>query len=146
MNPDDGGSIIKYFPDYLKNTAALGLPTFATGFIRIIPKEQPFACAANRRTYSVEVDLSGGNVPSRLEWNFGDGTPVINQTVSSSQSKYLQLHSYTDGGMYTITITPYKGDGTALPPITMLANIVYCSLKSNNMTRSDLHNSKQMIQ
>lgn len=146
MNPDDGGSIIKYFPDYLKNTAALGLPTFATGFIRIIPKEQPFACAANRRTYSVEVDLSGGNIPSRLEWNFGDGTPVINQVVSSTQSKYSKVHSYNDAGMYTITITPYKGDGTALSPITMLANIVYCSLKSNNMTRSDLHNSKQMMQ
>ena len=146
LNPDDGGSNIKYFPDYLKNTAAFGLPTFAAGFIRIIPKEQPFACAAHQRTYSVEIDLSGGNVPSRLVWDFGDGTPVINQNVTSSQSKYSQRHSYTDAGMYTITITPYKSDGTAIEAITMLANIVYCSLKSNSMTRSELLNSKQMMQ
>ncbi|SHF80233.1 hypothetical protein [Dysgonomonas macrotermitis] len=143
LNPDDGGTNIKYFPDYLKGTGYLGLPTFAAGFIRIIPKEQPFACTAHNRTYSVEVDLSGGNAPSQLVWNFGDGTPNITQTVNSTQSKYSQVHSYPNSGIYTITITPYKGDGTTIDDITMQANIVNCTLKSNRMTRSELLNSKQ---
>ena len=143
LNPDTGGTDIKYFPNYLKNTAALGLPSFAVGFIRIIPKEQPFACAAHSRTYSIEVDLSGGNAPDKLEWYFGDGTPKVVETVSSSQSKYSQEHLYNNAGNYTITITPYKADGTKLDNISMTANIVYCTLKTNLMTRSELLNSKQ---
>ncbi|SHF09323.1 PKD domain-containing protein [Dysgonomonas macrotermitis] len=146
INPDAGGSTIKYFPNYLKYESGLGLPTFAAGFIRIIPKELPFACTSHNRTYSVEVDLSGGNAPSRLTWNFGDGTAIINQTVTTSQSIYKQLHSYNNSGLYTITVIPYKSDGTSLTPITMEANIVNCTLKSNRMTRSDLLNSKQLME
>ncbi|SHG18130.1 PKD domain-containing protein [Dysgonomonas macrotermitis] len=146
MNPDEGGTNIKYFTNYLKNEAAFGLPAFAAGFIRIIPKEQPFACTAHDRTYSVEVDLSGGNAPARLEWYFGDGTARVNQTVTTSQSEYSQKHSYNNSGLYTITVTPYKADGTSLTPITMEANIVDCSLKANRMTRSDLLNSKQLAE
>lgn len=145
LNPDDGGTNVKYFPNYLKNSAYLGLPTFAAGFIRIIPKEQPFACASHNRTYSVTVDLSGGNVPSKLIWDFGDGSPAVIQLVSSSQSKYSQVHSYNNAGQYTISITPYKGDGSAIEAISMQANIVHCTLKSNRMTRSELLNSKQMM-
>lgn len=145
LNPDDGGTNVKYFPNYLKNNAYLGLPTFAAGFIRIVPKEQPFACASHNRTYSVEVDLSGGNAPARLVWNFGDGSPAVTQLVSSSQSKYSQVHAYNNAGQYSISITPYKGDGTAIEAITMQANIVNCTLKSNRMTRSELLNSKQLI-
>ena len=143
MNPDAGGTTMKYFPNYLKNSAYLGLPTFAAGFIRIIPKEQPFACTSHNRTYSVEVDLSGGNAPDKLEWYFGDGSAKITQTVNASQSKYSQVYSYNNAGIYTIEITPYKADGTKLTAITMTANIVNCTLKTNRMTRSDLLNSKQ---
>lgn len=143
LNPDEGGTNIKYFPKYLKNRAYLGLPTFVSGFIRVIPKEQPFACAANNRTYSVEVDLAGGNIPARFEWDFGDGTPIVTQTVSPSQSKYSQRHSYGNAGVYTITITPYRANGVALSDITIQANVVNCSLKTNYMTRSELLNSKQ---
>lgn len=142
-DPDGGDTVSKYFPNYLVNGAHMGLPTFAVGFIRIIPKERPFACTANNRTYGVEVDLSGGNAPVKLEWDFGDGSAKVIQGVSSSQSKYSQVHSYNNSGLYTIEVTPYKGDGTALTPITMQANIVNCSLKSNHMTRSELLNSKQ---
>lgn len=142
-NPDNGGTDIKYFPNYLKEPACFGLPSFAAGFIRIKPTEQPFACAAHDRTYSVEIDLAGGNIPSKLEWYFGDGSARIMQTVTSSQSKYSQVYSYNNGGVYTIEVTPIKADGTKLKTITMEANIVYCTLKTNRMTRSDLLNSKQ---
>ncbi|SHF21086.1 PKD domain-containing protein [Dysgonomonas macrotermitis] len=144
LNPDTGGTDIKHFTDYLLNDAAFGLPSFAAGFIRIIPKEQPFACTAHNRTYTVEVDLSGGNAPARLEWYFGDGTARVNQSVTTSKSEYSLKHSYNNSGLYTITVTPYKADGTSLTPITMEANIVDCSLKANRMTRSDLLNSKQL--
>lgn len=142
-NPNDGGTNIKYFPNYLKNTVGLGLPSFAAGYIRIRPKELPFTCMNHQRTYEVEIDLSGGNAPVKLEWNFGDGTPVVNQTVSLTQTKYSVKHTYANAGKYTISITPYKADGTKAKVINMQANVVICTLKTNRMTRSELLNSKQ---
>lgn len=143
MNPNAGGASNFYFPNYLINPAYLGLPAFATGFIRVTPHSKAFACAANKRTYGVEVDLSGGNAPTQLKWNFGDGTPVVTQTVIPLQSLYYQPHTYSSAGTYTITVTPYKGDGSAILPVTMSTVVTYCSLRSNRMTRSDLLNSKQ---
>lgn len=143
VNPNEGGNNSKYFPNYLINAAYLGLPSFAAGFIRIIPQSKPFACASYSRTYGVEIDLSGGNAPVKLEWDFGDGTPIVDQNVSLSQTSYLIKHTYTNSGMYTITVTPYKADGTKAKVINMEANIVYCTLKTNLMTRSELLNSKQ---
>lgn len=142
-NPNAGGTDIKYFPNYLKNTVGLGLPSFAAGFIRIKPKSQPFACATHSRTYGVEVDLSGGNAPVKLEWDFGDGSPIVTQSVSFGQTEYSLQHSYSNSGIYTILVTPYKADGTKSKVINMEANIVYCTLKTNLMTRSELLNSKQ---
>nr|WP_297163004.1 hypothetical protein [uncultured Dysgonomonas sp.] len=143
MNPNDGGTIVKYFPQYLLNTAYLGLPSFPAGFVRLIPDSKPFACATHDRSYSVEVDLSGGNAPVRLEWDFGDGTPVVSQVVSLTQLKYTQKHSYLNAGLYTISVIPYKADGTKAKIINMDANIVNCTLRTNLMNRSNLLNSKQ---
>lgn len=145
MNPNSGGTIMKYFPNYLINGAYLGLPSFPAGFIKIKPKSTPFACVSHLRTYGVEIDLSGGNTPVKLEWNFGDGTPVVTQTVALHQTEYVQKHTYNTPGIYTITVTPYKADGTNAKIITMQATIVYCSLKTNHMTRSDLLNTRQQM-
>ncbi|SHF32177.1 PKD domain-containing protein [Dysgonomonas macrotermitis] len=142
-NPNAGGTVMKYFPDYLIKEAYLGLPSFPAGFIRIKPQSKPFACAAHLRTYGVEIDLSGGNAPVRLEWDFGDGSAVVSQTVSLSQTEYEQQHTYVGAGSYVITVTPYKADGTKAKVISMEANVIYCTLKSNRMTRSELLNSKQ---
>ena len=146
MNPNAGGTVLKYFPNYLINDAYLGLPSFPAGFIRIIPKSKPFACVAHSRTYGVEIDLSGGNTPVKLEWNFGDGTSVVSQTVTLPQTEYVMKHTYSSSGLYTIVVTPYKADGTKAKIITMQANIVNCTLRSNRMTRSDLLNSKQIME
>ena len=146
MNPNDGGTIAKSFPNYLINTAYLGLPSFPAGFVRITPKSKPFACVAHQRTYGVEIDLSGGNTPVKLEWNFGDGTSVVSQTVTLPQTEYVMKHTYSSSGLYTIVVTPYKADGTKAKIITMQANIVNCTLRSNRMTRSDLLNSKQILE
>ncbi len=143
MNPNEGGTNMKYFPNYLINDAYLGLPSFAAGFIKVTPQSQPFACASHERSYGVVIDLSGGNAPVKLEWNFGDGTPITTQNVSLPQTKYVVKHSYTTPGLYTVTVTPYKADGSKAKIINMVANIVVCSLKSNLMTRSELLNSKQ---
>lgn len=143
MNPNDGGTIMKYFPNYLINAAYLGLPSFPAGFVRITPQSKPFACATYDRSYSVELDLSGGNAPVRLEWDFGDGTPVVSQVVSLTQLKYTQKHSYLNAGLYTISVTPYKADGTKAKIINMEANIIHCTLRTNPMNRSNLLNSKQ---
>lgn len=143
MNPDNGGNINHMFTDYLINNGFLGVPSFPAGFIRITPDAKPFACASYERTYGVEIDLSGGSAPVKLEWNFGDGTPITTQTVSLTQTEYTMKHAYATPGVYTISVTPYKVDGTKVKAITMEANIVICTLKSNLMTRSALLNSKE---
>lgn len=146
MDPNAGGTVMKYFPNYLINDAYLGLPSFPAGFVRLMPQSKPFGCASHSRTYGVVIDLSGGNAPVRLEWNFGDGTPIVTQTVSLTVTDYTVKHTYLNAGLYTILVTPYKADGTTAKIINMEANIVNCNLKSNIMTRSDLLNSKQMME
>lgn len=142
-DPDNGGGSVKKFTNYLKNGAYVGLPAFSSGFIRITGKEQPFACVGNNRTYSIKIDITGGNAPSKLEWDFGDGSTPVTQNVNLSQTIYSVQHSYSSTGTYNIKITPSKADGTKLKPVAMTANIVNCTLKTNRMTRSDLLNSKQ---
>lgn len=144
MNPNEGGTDIRVFSNYLINAAYLGLPSFAAGFIRIRPESKPFACVSHPRTYGVVIDLSGGNAPVRLEWNFGDGTPIVTQTISLPDTEYTVKHTYLNAGLYTISVTPYKADGTKAKIINMEANIVNCTLKTNLMNRSDLLNSKQI--
>lgn len=144
INPNDGGTNMKVFTNYLINDAYLGLPSFSAGFIRVRPQSKPFACASHPRTYGVEIDLSGGNAPVRLEWDFGDGTALVEQTVTLPDTEYTVRHTYLNAGLYTISVTPYKADGTTAKIINMEANIVNCTLKTNLMTRSDLLNSKQI--
>ncbi|MEA1958187.1 MAG: PKD domain-containing protein [Chloroflexota bacterium] len=56
------------------------------------------------------VEFSGGfNDPGTsdthtIEWNFGDGTPVVTDTLTPS-------HTYASGGDYTVTITVTDDDG-----------------------------------
>lgn len=142
-DPDNGDTSVKIFPNYLINPAYIGLPTFASGFIRVKAKEQPFSCATHTRTYGVEIDIAGGNTPATLEWDFGDGSPKVTQNVVLPQTKYALKYAYHTPGSYTITVTPYKADGTKIKAISMPVNNVICTLKSNRMTRSELQNANQ---
>lgn len=156
-NPNEGATNIKIINDYLpiaypnsdNNGAYLGLPTFAAGFVKIIPKPLPFACAENNRTYTVDVDpLITGNIPSRLEWDFGDASPIVHQPQSQFTSGTASvIHKYEQEGIYNIKIQPYRlfnGVETKLEPIFMEANVVNCHLKTNKMARIELLNTKEL--
>ncbi|VEP17781.1 Outer membrane adhesin like proteiin (fragment) [Hyella patelloides LEGE 07179] len=49
-----------------------------------------------------------------VEWDFGDGSEIITETIASSkQTTYdlQQTHTYTDDGIYTVTLTISDDDG-----------------------------------
>lgn len=143
-DPDnDSNPDIRIFWNYMLAPSGDGLPTFAGSFFSADATNKKFSCTSFNSKYTVKVDIIGSNVPKILKWDFGDGSPVITESIIVSLSDYTQSHAYSNNGNYTIKVTPYKTDGTALTPITMQANIVNCTLKTNRMTRSELLNSKQ---
>ena len=143
MNPDNGGTDIRSFNNYLTSNAIYGLPTFATSFFSAEGKEKSFVCTGNDFRYTVEVSMSGpvSDQPTKLVWNFGDGSATVTQTIVTNQTTYKQIHNYAATGKYTITITPYKANGTALSAVTLPANVVDCVFKTNRMIRTDLQNT-----
>lgn len=135
------------FENYLlPNTlATLGLPTFAASYFVGKLNLKDFSCTAHSSTYSIEVDIIGKDVPVSLEWDFGDGSSTIPQNIVSGIKQYKQNHIYSQAGVYNITIIPIKADGTRMSAITMPANIINCTLKSNRMIRTDLLNAKEIL-
>ena len=123
----------------------IGLPSFAASWFAAEVKEKSFLCVGNDFKYTVEITMSGvpADQPTTLEWDFGDGTTKVNQTLVSGTTTYKQTHNYTATGKYTITITPRKADGTGLAKTTLPANVVDCVFKTNRMIRTDLLNTAQ---
>ena len=81
------------------------------------------------------------DLPTRLEWDFGDGSAKVNQSIVSGNTIYKQTHNYTSTGKYSISITPYRADGVALSKTTIPANVIDCVFKTNRMIRIDLQNT-----
>ncbi|SHG47737.1 PKD domain-containing protein [Dysgonomonas macrotermitis] len=120
-----------------------GLPTFMASFFDMTGEEpKSFVCAGNDFHYAVEVSLAGTSLdPVKLVWDYGDGSSATEQAISSGVTTYKQVHSYPSGGNYTITVTPYRADNTALSAITIPVNAVECSFRTNRMIRHDMLNA-----
>ncbi|PXV62091.1 hypothetical protein CLV62_12246 [Dysgonomonas alginatilytica] len=146
-NPEDDIPNIKIhlFENYLTGTAEWGLPTFVASFFNAKAVDKSFVCVGNDFKYTVEISMSGAiaDQPTKLEWNFGDGSAKVNQTIVSGTTIYKQTHNYTATGKYNITITPYKSNGAALSPVTLPANVTDCIFRTNRMIRTDLLNTAQ---
>lgn len=146
-NPDDDIPNIKIhlIEDYLSGMAEWGLPSFIASFFNIKITDKFFTCVGNDFKYTVEISMSGVVVdrPTRLEWDFGDGSTKVNQAIVAGNTVYKQSHNYATTCKYTITITPYKSNGNALESVTLPANIVDCVFKTNRMIRTDLLNTAQ---
>lgn len=124
----------------LPGSSGIGLPSFAASWFRYEPEVAAFSCAGHPASISIQIDDTAG-LTATLDWDFGDGNTVIGQPVTNGVTDYNQLHTYANGGAYTVVITPRRANGTALETITVVADIVECSVKTNRMIRTNLLNS-----
>ena len=123
--------------------AEQGFPTFPAGLFRAEPEIKAFGCTGNTIMSSIVVESAAGipaNQPVKLTWDFGDGSPTQDQPVVSGQTEYSLQHTFNAGGRYTVTVTPYKLNGTPLKAIKIPVNITDCAIKTNRMIRTDLQN------
>ena len=143
-NVDDFDNLKIYsIPNFTTKNGGLGLPSFAASWFSAKTKEKSFVCTGNDFRYTVEVSMSGpvSDQPTKLVWDFGDGSATVTQNIVSDQTIYKQIHNYATTGKYTITIIPYKANGAALSKITLPANVIDCVFKTNHMIRTDLQNT-----
>lgn len=150
LNPDDKGNTVKMyqFPNYLTANAQYGLPTFAASFFSGKAEEKAFVCRGNTFSYKVEVSFSGPAVdfPVKLVWNWGDGTSLETQNITSTtQTIYTLTHNYSAPGSYNVVVTPYKVGNIALSPITLDAKVIDCKLQVNRMIRINVDNKSTQI-
>ncbi|MBF0575593.1 PKD domain-containing protein [Dysgonomonas sp. GY617] len=145
MNPEEdyASADVRFFPNYLINDAAFGLPNFMSAFFVADVQGQSFACMGNEATYTVEITMSGTPAENavKLIWDFGDGSPTIEQPVALGTTIYKQSHVFSAVGTYTIVVTPYKADNTPLKALNYSVRILDCSIMTNRMVRTRLLNS-----
>lgn len=145
MNPEEdyAAADVRYFPNYLINNATFGLPNFMSAFFVADVQGQSFACMGNAATYTVEITMSGTPAENavKLVWDFGDGSPTVEQPVILGTTIYQQSHVFSAVGAYTITVTPYKSDNTPLKALTYSVQILDCSIMTNRMVRTRLLNN-----
>lgn len=149
-NPDEYDNLKIYqLPSGFLGTglSRIGIPSFAASWFAADAKEKSFLCVGNDFKYTVEISMSGvaADQPTRLEWDFGDGSAKVTHTITSDVTVYKQTHNYAVTGKYTITITPYKATGIALAPVTLPANVVDCVFQTNRMIRVNLLNTAQQL-
>ena len=120
LDPDDGGTQISTFTNFFPSTGTVGqgLPSFITSFFtfgNIETDPRLPACIDKEISFSVQIASlgTGENKIAKLEWNFGDGSPIVEEP---DMSKYIfvQKHTYSKPGKYNLTLTPYKSDGAVL--------------------------------
>ena len=145
-NPDEYNNLKIYqLPNSFLGTGLcrIGLPSFAASWFSAKATEKSFVCTGNDFRYTVEINMVGpsADLPTRLEWDFGDGSAKVNQSIVSGNTIYKQTHNYTSTGKYSISITPYRADGVALSKTTIPANVIDCVFKTNRMIRIDLQNT-----
>lgn len=134
-NPDDYDDLKIYqLNNYFLGSgiSKIGLPSFSASWFKFEPEIVASSCAGSPTTVSIKIEDVAG-MTATLDWDFGDGNTVLGQPVTINIKEYSQIHTYAIQGVYTITITPRKSDGTALDTITVAANIKNCTIKTNRM-------------
>ncbi|MCV9934627.1 hypothetical protein OIU80_20280 [Flavobacterium sp. LS1R47] len=143
MNPDEGGTDVRLFENYLTNTAGLGLPTFGSSFFSVKGKGMPFSCAGYETKLALTVSIREVDTPTRLVWDFGDGSEVKEQEFKVGITNYNMDHRFENSGLHKVTVTPYKGT-SAFTASSFETNIIDCSIKTNRMIRHELLNRSEL--
>ncbi|MDR2955532.1 MAG: PKD domain-containing protein [Prevotella sp.] len=119
-DPEEGGNNISTHTSFFSSVGStgLGLPTFITSFFRDPDMVgDPEACINKASSFSVDIiQGTGVNYVDHIVWDFGDGSSPVIENDMSKQS-HLQTHTYTNPGIYTVTIIPYS-DATETNPLT----------------------------
>ena len=114
MDPDNGGTDIRTFNNYLTNDSRFGLPTFAASWlydIKINGETQP-CLYAGPQTYTLKIVYTGLSSEYEnlkyFEWDWGDGSPVeIDYNIASGTIQSHQ-HQYRDSREYRLEVTAFK--------------------------------------
>lgn len=135
-NPDDV-VLDKYVINnyFLSGTSQrYSLPNFIYSFFGAELKGNILPCINQTATYDVQISAgTGPNAVTKLVWDFGDDTPPITIT-DMNQLVYTQGHIFTKSGKYTVSVTPYKADGSIYTDKiqTMEVNVGRCSIPVNH--------------
>ena len=136
---DEATPTIAYIPNYFNKTtngSHLSLPTFTSSFFALQDLEMtpPNGCSNQELTFSAQINAGTGlNAITKIEWDFGDGTPIVSDT-NMNQLVHTQKHTYSEAGKYTFKLTPYKADGSVLTEKIKTEEIVVgsCMIPANH--------------
>lgn len=118
LNPNEGGTETAIIPNFFDATYKpnFGLPPFLTSYFAMqdIELSPTDVCQKMELTISVQVNSgSGVNQIDKLAWDFGDGSP-IEYTTDMTVLIHVLKHTYSKQGSYTLTLTPYRANGSVL--------------------------------
>ncbi|MDR1717694.1 MAG: PKD domain-containing protein [Prevotella sp.] len=109
-------------------TVQIGLPSFLsspiTPWFYITIDGDSACCRDESKTFS--VNLSSMANARKVSWQFGDGTAVIFDTVFT-QSSSVQKHTYTNEGIYHITVEIYDLFNNIIAKTTKIVNVNFCT-------------------
>lgn len=143
MNPDEGGSEVRLFRNYLLGNAILGLPSFSKSSSSAVLKAKPFSCAGYKAKLFVKISTSDTNIPTKLIWDFGDGSEPQIQSFTVGITDYEMNHVYANSGLYQVIVTPYNETNTFSASL-LKADVIDCNIKSNRMIRQNLLNINEL--
>ena len=71
------------------------------------------------------VWMQGSTKTTRYSWDFGDGSPLVNQTGLSRAKKVS--HAYVKNGHYVVTVTAVNNAGLASvsTAVTVLGRLLF---------------------
>ena len=142
-NDFDNIKVYKAPSDFLESgtTVMTGLPSFSPSWFSISEvSENVKGCRGYGATYSVKVGMKGdpSTYPTKLVWDFGDSSGLVEQAIVSGVEDYSLAHAFTASGEYTVTVTPYRANGSALAKTQFKTQIKDCLVRVNRNVRSNL--------
>jgi len=115
-DPDAGGTSFKKFTNFFPsgNMTQRGLPTFTSSFLNlsdIITNPELPVCYGTEVEFSTQIYGGTGVLITGIEWDFGDGSPVVEEP-DLTQYIFTQKHIYSKPGNYVLTLTVHKSDNS----------------------------------
>ncbi|WP_431122136.1 T9SS type B sorting domain-containing protein [Flagellimonas flava] len=144
-NPKEVGASCNYVEDGLSmgRASQKGLPAFVQSFFQV-RVEYEEACVGDNTKLSTNYLPD----PDNIEWDFGDGSPVLNTLDKSPE------HVYTSAGTYLVSATITKGaevetytkevEVTSLP-LANPAELVQCDPDGDGFSEFNLFEAASLI-